>query len=49
MIDHFPFDVFISHNSKDKPRVRPLAEKLRANGLQVWFDEWAIKPGDQGG
>lgn len=42
----FPFDVFISHNSKDKARVRPLAEKLRAAGLQVWFDEWVIKPGD---
>src|SRR6185312_9423512 len=30
----------------DKPRVRELAEGLRAAGLQVWFDEWVIKPGD---
>jgi hypothetical protein len=42
----FQHDVFLSHNSKDKPRVRKLAERLRAAGLRVWFDEWIIKPGD---
>lgn len=42
----FQYDVFLSHNSKDKPRVRRLAERLRAAGLRVWFDEWAIKAGD---
>ena len=42
----FPFDVFLSHNSKDKPQVRRLAERLRAAGLRVWFDEWIIQPGD---
>jgi len=26
--------------------VRPLAERLRADGGKVWFDEWALKPGD---
>lgn len=26
--------------------MRSLAEGLRAAGLQVWFDEWAIKSGD---
>jgi hypothetical protein len=26
--------------------VRPLAERLRADGLKVWLDEWEIKPGD---
>jgi len=26
--------------------VRPLAERLRQDGLKVWFDEWEIKPGD---
>ena len=39
-------DVFLSHNSGDKPRVRRLAERLRAAGLRVWFDEWVIRPGD---
>jgi hypothetical protein len=46
MADRFTYDVFLSHNSKDKPRVRKLAEELRAGGLRVWFDEWVIQPGD---
>ncbi|MDX2000568.1 MAG: TIR domain-containing protein [Thermoanaerobaculia bacterium] len=46
MAASFAYDVFLSHNSADKPRVRPLAERLRAAGLRVWFDEWRIKPGD---
>lgn len=44
--DGFSFDVFLSHNSGDKGRVRLLAEELAAAGLRVWFDEWIIKPGD---
>jgi small GTP-binding protein len=46
MSDQFTFDVFLSHSSKDKAVVRPLAERLRADGLRVWFDEWELKPGD---
>jgi hypothetical protein len=42
----FNYDVFLSHSSKDKPIVRELAERLRADGLRVWFDEWIIQPGD---
>ena len=42
----FPFDVFLSHNSQDKPRVRRLAERLKSAGLRVWFDEWNIRPGE---
>ena len=42
----FSYDVFLSHSSKDKAAVRPLAERLRADGLKVWFDEWVLKPGD---
>ena len=38
MPENFSYDVFLSHNAKDKPRVRRLAE------LRVWFDEWIIKP-----
>ena len=45
MADRFTYDVFLSHNSKDKPRVRKLAEDLRAAELRVWFDEWVLKPG----
>ncbi|HZH29222.1 MAG TPA: TIR domain-containing protein [Pyrinomonadaceae bacterium] len=46
MPDTFNYDVFLSHSSKDKAVVRPLAERLRADGLRVWFDEWELKPGD---
>ncbi len=40
------FDVFLSHSAKDKTTVRALAERMRAAGLRVWFDEWEIKVGD---
>jgi hypothetical protein len=46
MAEDFSYDVFISHSSKDKAVVCPLAERLRKDGLKVWFDEWAIKPSD---
>jgi formylglycine-generating enzyme required for sulfatase activity len=39
------FDVFLSHNSKDKPAVRELAKALRSRGLKVWLDEWELVPG----
>ena len=42
----FQYDVFLSHSSKDKDLVRSIAERLRADGLQVWFDEWVLTPGD---
>src|ERR1044071_6288422 len=35
MADRFEYDVFLSHNAKDKPRVQALAKKLRAAGLKV--------------
>ncbi|MBE3119032.1 MAG: toll/interleukin-1 receptor domain-containing protein, partial [Candidatus Atribacteria bacterium] len=46
MPDAFRYDVFLSHSSKDKEVVRALAERLRKDGLRVWFDEWEIKPRD---
>ena len=46
MAEEFQFDVFLSHSAKDKAVVRPLAERLRQDGLKVWFDEWVLKPGD---
>ncbi len=39
------FDVFLSHNSKDKPAVRELAKRLTARGIQVWLDEDQLIPG----
>ena len=43
----FQYDVFHSHSAKDKAVVRSLAERLRADGLKVWFDEWVLKPTGQ--
>jgi len=40
MPDDFRYDVFLSHSAQDKAVVRPLAERLRQDGLKVWFDEW---------
>ena len=44
MADDFKYDVFLSHSSKDKAVVRSIAERLRADGLRVWFEDWEIKP-----
>lgn len=40
-------DVFISHASEDKDDfVRPLANALMTEGLNVWFDEMTLRIGD---
>jgi len=36
MPEPFLYDVFLSHNQADKPRVRRLAERLKAAGARVW-------------
>ncbi len=46
MTDEFKYDVFLSHSSKDKDIVRDIANRLEADGINVWFDEWEIKAGD---
>ena len=38
--------VFISHNKADKEMARLFAIALVEQGVDVWFDEWQIKPGD---
>jgi hypothetical protein len=41
------YDVFISHASEDKDDVvRELAEALRDLGLEVWYDEFTLRIGD---
>jgi hypothetical protein len=42
MLDEFPYDVFLSHSAKDKAVLRPLAERLQADGMKVWFEEGKI-------
>src|SRR5438132_11036266 len=39
------FDVFLSHNSNDKPAVRELKSLLAANEVRVWLDEDELQPG----
>jgi hypothetical protein len=39
------FDVFLSHNSNDKPTVRELKERLAARNLKVWLDQDELQPG----
>lgn len=39
--------LFVSHASEDKNDfVRPLAHALKASGLQIWYDEFSLQPGD---
>jgi hypothetical protein len=41
--DEFQYDVFLSHSARDKAVVRPLAERLRQDGLKVSFDDWGAQ------
>ena len=34
------------HDTGGNAVVRDEAERMRKDGLRVWFDEWEIKPGD---
>ncbi|HSG38310.1 MAG TPA: TIR domain-containing protein, partial [Thermoanaerobaculia bacterium] len=40
------YDVFLSYARADAGQVRRLAENLHNAGLDVFFDEWEIGPGD---
>ena len=44
--ESFPYDVFLSYSSQDKPVVREIAQRLKSDGVRVWFDDWEIKAGD---
>lgn len=46
MDSEFKYDAFLSYSSKDKEVVHALAERLKQDGLRVWLDAWAIRPGD---
>lgn len=45
MSDQPQYDVFLAHNSQDKPQVRAIAKELRQRGLIPWLDEDVIPPG----
>ncbi len=40
------FDVFLSHNSADKPSVEEVARRLVREGIQPWLDKWNLIPGE---
>lgn len=39
------YDVFLCHNSIDKPAVRKIGEILLQFGILPWLDEWDLQPG----
>jgi GTPase SAR1 family protein len=39
------FDVFLCHNSADKPKVKKIGEQLLKRGILPWLDEWELQPG----
>jgi TIR domain len=41
-----PYDVFLSHNRRQKAWVRSVVQLMRHHGLRVFFDEDDIRPGD---
>lgn len=41
----FEYDVFLSHAGEDAAWCEQLAERLRNEGVRVWFDRWKIQPG----
>jgi hypothetical protein len=41
------WDVFISHATEDKEQIAsPLATALKKLNLRVWYDIFALSPGD---
>ena len=39
------FDVFLCHNSLDKPAVKRIGTELKQLGILPWLDEWNLRPG----
>src|SRR5215216_647093 len=39
------FDVFLCHNSNDKPAIRQINNVLKDAGISTWFDEEQLPPG----
>lgn len=39
------FDVFLCHNSADKPAVKRVGQQLKEAGILPWLDVWELPPG----
>jgi len=42
----FEYDAFISYAGDDRVWSEKLAQRLRDEGIRVWFDKWRLQPGD---
>lgn len=38
--------VFLSHSTKDKDIAEKIAKAVQAFGINIWYSEWALSPGD---
>ena len=43
--DEGRYDVFLSHNSKDKAAVEEIARELKRVGIRPWLDKWDLEAG----
>jgi CHASE3 domain sensor protein len=41
------FDVFLSHNSRDRAVVERIAQRLKQAGVEPWLDKWSLTPGGE--
>lgn len=39
------FDIFLAHNTLDKPQVETICKELKRRGLKPWLDKEQIPPG----
>ena len=39
------FDVFLCHDSEDKPEIEKIARQLKEIGIVPWLDKWELRPG----
>ena len=44
---HYPFDIFVSYASEDRPSIVPLVRALEHIGLRVWWDQGEVTLGDR--
>jgi 5'-deoxynucleotidase YfbR-like HD superfamily hydrolase len=45
MSNNEEFDVFLSHNGKDKTAARAIKRQLETRGIRAWLDEDELRPG----
>jgi formylglycine-generating enzyme required for sulfatase activity len=43
--EQYSFDVFLCHNSEDKPQVKKIGNQLKERNFHPWLDEWELRPG----